>query len=49
MMWLLIILSIAGDPKLEGPYERAQCELIMRRVNTQSTPGVWAHCAPVPT
>ena len=49
MRYVLLILSLTGDPKIEGIYEHAECEVIVRRINTQSEPGVWAHCLPLPT
>jgi hypothetical protein len=48
MMWVLIILSLNGDPKQEGPYERTKCEQLMRIMNTHFPQGVWAHCLPEP-
>jgi len=53
MKWLLVILSLHGDPRKEGPYERADCETIVRQMNSPSSylyvPGVEAHCWPEPT
>ena len=56
MKWVLLILYLTGDsrivdPRIVGPlYEdRSQCDVEARRFNTQSAPGAWAHCLPLPT
>ena len=52
MMWLLIIVSVSGGLRREGPFEREKCETMARQMNSPSsylyTPGVEAHCAPEP-
>ena len=50
MKWVLLILSVMGEPKIDATYDdRATCDVVARRINTQSTPGVWAHCLPLPS
>jgi len=51
MRWLLLILSVLGEPKAEGIYDdRTECDRIVRRINSQSPPGgVWAYCLPLPS
>ncbi len=51
-IWMLVILSLNGPPREEGPYERAECETMVRHMNTPSSylfaPGVEGHCWPRP-
>ena len=53
MKWVLLILSLHGDPKIVGTYDdRAKCEDVMRPTNSPSSylyaEGVQAHCLPLP-
>jgi hypothetical protein len=52
MKWVLVILSLSGAPREEGPYERDECERIARQMNSPSsylhTSGVEGHCWPKP-
>ena len=48
MKWVLLIL-VMGEPKIDATYDdRATCHVVASRINTQSTPGVRAHCPPLP-
>ena len=51
MKWVLLILSVLGEPKADGVYnDHTECDRVVRRINSQSPPGgVWAHCLPLPS
>jgi len=51
MKWLLLILSVLGEPRADGVYDdRTKCDQVVRRIDSPSPPGgVWAYCLPLPS